>query len=665
MSLHKSVLLALLIVLFGNYSLANDDSYTPQLTVEDFLAVENFSDAEISPNGRYVAMIFRQDDNHILAIKDIEQKGFPTIGIMGDTIIHPTAIKWANDERLLVQLRVPIGTERVRKRSKTWKKFNVFDYFAVFRTISVDINASHPVILMESERYYGFVSDFLEDDSEHVLMPRYRGSKRWLDKVNVYTGKSQRHIEGGSRTRRIFTDASGKPLYRIDYFWISDSLDVFEYTKDKKWNFVQKLTFSPEEEERAEVEDLLIFGLSKGSNLVYRRRNKGTGYYELQEINGKTGEIEVIASLPDQDIDSVITTARTKEVIGYTTLKDIRRAHYFDKSRQERYDAAVEQIGHNNISFHWPSKESTRAIIYTSGADNPGHFSFFDLESEKVTAIHDRYLKLTPGTLGTPAVTQIKMRDGLEIRSYILFPPNFERGKTSPMVLMPHGGPHSRDSSSYDHFAQFLATRGYIVVMPNFRGSSGYGANFLKAGYREWGGKMQDDLTDVTQFMIDRGYADENRLCIAGGSYGGYAALMATVKTPKLFGCAISLNGVANLPEIVKYDIDKVSKKKRKVARKTAYKEIGDLVKDKEMLDANSPELHADKIEAPILLIAGDNDRIVPHYHSQRMAKALRKYKKEFEYLELENASHNIFRYRDHREESYKAIEKFLAKHMK
>ena len=640
-------------------------TYKPNLTVKDFVAERDFRDAELSPNGRYLAMVWTQNKIRYVVIKDLEAEGQPTIGFLGEQIIRPSTIKWANNERLIVQLIIPLDAKRVAKKVND-EDFDIYDYRMTYRTISVDINAKNPVMLLEDEGIGSFVSHYLPDDPEHVLMPFYSGRswKYTLNKVNVYTGKSEEYVAGGPHTTKLLIDSKGTPLYRIDRLRVANAIEYFKYLGDDEWEEIERIDFDEDEDEKIDTEGLVLVGLSKDSGLVYLKRNEEKGYFEVVEINRENGEKNVIVSLPDQDVSGLLTDSRNDNLIGYTTQKDLVRKHYFDETKQQTYNNIVKQIGNNNVSLYWPVNEDTKAIAYTTGADNPGHFSVYDIKSKKLNPIHDSYLKLNYDSLGIPAITKIKMRDGIKIRTYILFPPNYSEGKAMPMVIMPHGGPHARDTAGYDHFAQFIATRGYIVVQPNFRGSSGYGLEFEEAGYKQWGGVMQDDITDTVNFMVKKGYALKEKVCIVGGSYGGYAALMGAVKTPELYRCGVSLNGVTHLKKQIKYDVKRVSKKYREKIRARVYKEIGHPQRDSEMLDKNSPALHADKIKIPFLIMAGEKDRVVPHYQSQQMVRALERLDKEVEYHEYEWAPHNIFRYVDDREEAFEKIEVFLAKHL-
>lgn len=665
----KLIILSLIVLLTQTALASRDEpisNNSPKLSVDDFVAEADIRDAEISPNGRYLAVILSQDKVRYVLIRDLEKEGTPIVGTLGDIIFRPSEIKWANNERLLIQIQVPLNTKNVRRDSKSKEDFDIYSYPMTTRMVSVDVNAKNLVVLMEDRKLSSFVSHYLWDDPKHVLMPYYSWDRYTLDKVNVYTGESEVHfLSLKDRTYKIFTDGKGKLLYRLDFLRVANETQIFKYTDDEEWEKIDTIQFDDTDDDDGRDEsDLVDFGLTENSSMVYRQINAETGFYELIEFSKIDNKKSVIASLPNQDIVSLILDQRNDKLIGYTTQKDLTRYHYFDKQRQKQYNRAVKQIGNNNLNFYWPVIDSAKAIAITSGPDNPGHFYIFDTKTSKLKSIGEQYLKLKTEDLGIPAVVNAKMRDGSRIRTYILFPPDYQQDKPMPMVILPHGGPHIRDSASYDFLAQFIATRGYMVVQPNFRGSSGYGLEFKSAGFGQWGGLMQDDITDTAIFMIDQGLASKNKICIVGGSYGGYAALMGAIKTPDLYQCSISINGVTDLKKQIDSVIREASSKERDKVTKRLYKEIGNPETDPEYFYLNSPALRAKDVNVPVLIVAGYDDTVVSYKQSKQMNKALRKAGKKVEYINLKGAPHNVFRYIDHKKEVLEKIEEFLGKHL-
>lgn len=640
------------------------------LTAEDFNAERDFRDAEISPNGRYLATVANRDGKRTVVIRDLESSDMLITGIFSEDIIRPSSVEWANNERLIVSLLVPKDTKRVRKISKTKENFDIREYLMTQKLMSMDIHAENIILLMEEQhkasRNYVLsnIVNFLPDDPKHVIIPSYRFNKYSLYKVNVFDGKAELLVKGDRRTTQIMTDLKGKPKYRFDYYSVANVIDVYEHISGDEWEKVDSLSSSNEDEGIFSTKDLISFGMSPKGLLVYRVRNEDTGFYELRTRKKGQKETKVLVSLPDQSVRSLLTNSRTGEFLGYTIQKDRIIHQYFDKKIQQKYDEIAAQLDKDNFSFSSARGHKKRSVIYSYGPDNPGTYHLLDLKTNKISPMGRTRFKMKASELGIPAVTRYKTRDGTKIRAYILLPPEFEPNKTFPMVLFPHGGPQARDSATYDHFAQFMATRGYIVFQPNFRGSTGYGKDFEELGFKQWGGLMQDDLTDGVNYMIKKGYANPEKICIVGGSYGGYAALMGAIKTPDLYQCSISMNGVTHLKDLINYDIRSADARFLEKTKKELFKVIGNPEIDSAMLNANSPALHAKKIKIPILLIAGEKDFVVSAKQSKMMARALRSAKKKYEYVNLEYAPHNPFHYVDDAELVYEKIEKFLAKHL-
>jgi dipeptidyl aminopeptidase/acylaminoacyl peptidase len=247
-----------------------------------------------------------------------------------------------------------------------------------------------------------------------------------------------------------------------------------------------------------------------------------------------------------------------------------------------------------------------------------------------------------------------KARDGLEIHAYMTAPRGVALANL-PTVVHPHGGPWARDTWGFDSTAQWLANRGYVVLQPNFRGSSGYGKKFLNAGDREWGGKMQDDLTDGARWLIDRGIADRKRICILGGSYGGYATLMGLAKEPDLFACGVDIVGVANLITWLN-----TLPPYWQPFRNIIERRVGNPERDAEFLKGRSPVFLVDRIKAPLLIGQGANDPRVPKAESIQIRDAMKRAGKQVEYVEFPDEGHGFVR-PENRLKFFSLAERFLA----
>jgi dipeptidyl aminopeptidase/acylaminoacyl peptidase len=286
---------------------------------------------------------------------------------------------------------------------------------------------------------------------------------------------------------------------------------------------------------------------------------------------------------------------------------------------------------------------------------DPGAYYLFDTQTMKADFLRAARKWINATTMHPKEPFAMKARDGLLMHGYLTKPSG---NGPYPMVVLPHGGPHGiRDEWEFDWEVQLLANRGYAVLQLNYRGSGGYGEAFEKAGYLEWGAKMQDDITDATKWAIDNKHADANRICIYGASYGGYAALMGAVREPTLYKCAIGYAGV--------YDLELMFSSGDTPRYKSGrdYLELA-LGKDKESLHARSPVYNADKIQVPVLLIHGKADWRAAYEQATRMKAALEKNKKQYEWMALGSEGHGVYD-EESRQEVYARIVTFLDKYLK
>lgn len=298
------------------------------------------------------------------------------------------------------------------------------------------------------------------------------------------------------------------------------------------------------------------------------------------------------------------------------------------------------------------SADNKKYIAYGDSDQDSGTYLIGDRETSSLAGLGRLYPDITGDNyLGKQRVS-FKARDGLEIEGYLTLPKAFDAA--APTIIFPHGGPYSRDYAGFDYWSELLASRGFVVFQPNFRGSFGYGFDFFNEANQGWGGKMQDDLQDAANWLISEKYALKNKICIGGASYGGYAALMAVVKHPETFQCAASFAGVTDLESIV-------SRARFFTNKELVRDQFG---QDIDKLKAQSPVNYAKQISRPVLLIHGDDDKVVPVNHSRDMADELEDHDKKFKYVELEDGNHHLS-YQAHRVKTLTEFLAFFEKHLK
>ena len=635
-------------------------------TVDDFTREPDLRTAVLSPNGRYVASIVNKDQARILVITDLQSPDNPVVGRLAQKITRPRYVTWANDERLLVAVDVPYDTASVERDAQKKKDFDINDYFMFSRIISVDLRAQNPVTLLNDDSNLRWnvnlasIHHFLPNDPKNILMNIVKDGVVCLSRVNVYTGASDTVAKGSRFTVAFISDYDGVTRYRYDYKPVAKKVLIYEALPNDKWGLIDQFKID-EKADDGDVRQGELMGII-GENLVYRKRNDQTGYLELVSFNSKTKQTSTVASLPDRDILYAISDLRSNKVIGYAVDGDYVRENFFDAHLQQQYDKLSKKIGDYNFSIDSYSKFADKAILRISGVDNPLSFALYDFKKDELMPLGDAYRNIATRNLSYSAVANYSARDGKKIRAYILLPNDYDKNKKYPLIVLPHGGPQARDRASYSDLDQFLSTRGYIVIKPNFRGSTGMGKSFEEAGYKQWGRAMQDDLEDAVGFMVKKGYADPNKVCIVGISYGGYAALMGAVKTPDLYKCSVSINGVTHLRDLIAYDRKEVEDDA--LIEKYWHQRIGHPEQDAAMLDANSPALQASRIKAPVLLVAGTKDTRVPFNQSKAMANALERNKHDLNFIKVKDAGHDVFYYKKDMELVFTEVEKFIAKHL-
>ena len=310
------------------------------------------------------------------------------------------------------------------------------------------------------------------------------------------------------------------------------------------------------------------------------------------------------------------------------------------------------------VSFVDQTDDGQTLIVRMSAPFDPGGMYIYNVGDKGPTLLRRRYSNLKSDEMGDVFPVKYTSRDGVKIPAYITLPPTIqsqEKLKDLPFIVLPHGGPYGRDEKRFDYFAQFFATRGYGVMQMNFRGSEGYGRAFQEAGRDNWL-VMQEDVEDATRYLLKKGYSDPDRTCIAGWSYGGYAALMGAAKdNEELYDCVIAMAALTDINK-AKSDLAKY-----RGGRHAAKEFFGDAMQDRDVRKANSPVNVADQIKVPVFLAHGDRDENVQFVQYQRMKSALKKAGVKTTAIAFEEEDHFLSR-QENREKFFKEIDKFLTK---
>ncbi|MEO0984784.1 MAG: alpha/beta fold hydrolase [Cyanobacteria bacterium J06639_14] len=395
---------------------------------------------------------------------------------------------------------------------------------------------------------------------------------------------------------------------------------------------------------------------------IYIATNRDRDLSQLELLDLETQQSQIVEADPENQVDfgQAVFSEATDELIATAYVGD--RVRIYPQTDKFAADLAFlrQQFPEDDLSLESLTRDEQLALVGVSSDVNPGSMYLFDRGAQTLAKLYDYRPELASNVLAVMQPIRYTARDGLEIPAYLTLPPGIEPANL-PVVILPHGGPWARDMWGYNPFTQFLANRGYAVLQPNFRGSTGYGKAFLNAGNAEWGtGAMQHDITDGVQYLIDEGIADPDRVGIFGGSYGGYATLAGLAFTPELYAAGVSFVGPSNLITLLNSIPPYWAP-----LRATFALRLGDPEdpSDRERLASQSPLFFADQIQAPLMVIQGANDPRVKQAESDQIVVALRDLNQPVEYLVAPDEGHG-FAKENNLLASMAALERFFAEHL-
>jgi dipeptidyl aminopeptidase/acylaminoacyl peptidase len=368
-----------------------------------------------------------------------------------------------------------------------------------------------------------------------------------------------------------------------------------------------------------------------------RNDEDGLRYYTLSLADGSVGE------LADQEVEKSITEILYDDrnvVIGVRYSGMSPTYHMFDSALDRRVQELVALFPDHAVYLESWSPDLEHILLLVEGPQFAGDFILAS-DGQKPAWLAAMRPDIEREDFNLQAVVQIDARDGLVIPTILTIPrTRLDDLNRLPTIMLPHGGPAAQDALGFDFMAQALAARGYLVVQPQFRGSSGFGKEHRLAGHGEWGRKMQDDLTDSLAYLVEQGMVDPERVCIAGASYGGYAALAGAAFTPDLYQCALSIAGVSHLPKLIQEKNSRYGRD-HAVLRYLESSILGGEF-DEEALSEISPYFKAEQVQIPVLLMHGEDDKVVDFEQSKVMYRALQRAGKSVELIELDNEDHYL-----------------------
>lgn len=395
---------------------------------------------------------------------------------------------------------------------------------------------------------------------------------------------------------------------------------------------------------------------SQDANFLLATSSVGAETGRLVRINVATGAVDVLAEDPHADVSNVQVHPHTREPRIVTLLKDRSDYRVLDSSVAADLEAIRKLNGGDPVVIDTDDADANWIVSFTNDSEPVSYFSY-RRDRREGTFLFERQPALSQYQLAPMKPFSFLARDGLMIHAYATFPADSTQSNL-PAVVNVHGGPWARDTWGFSAQAQWLANRGYLCLQVNFRGSTGYGKAFVNAGDREWGGSMQDDLTDAVAYAVGQGWADPTRVAIYGTSYGGYAALAGAAFTPELYRCAVDVVGPSNLNTLIEAIPPYWAP-----LRATFHRRVGNPEVDQEFLWSRSPISRVKDIRIPLLIAHGANDPRVKRTESEQIVAALKEAEIEHAYLLFPDEGHGLDK-PDNRLRFYAAAEAFLARHL-
>ncbi len=599
-----------------------------RIPLRDFFKNPEKSGFQVSPDGRTIS--FMQSYERRMNVFVQPRVGGAAVRVTGETERDVAGYFWKGPNRI-VYVKDFKGDEN-------------------YHIVSVDADGRNLVDLTPFDGVRAEIVDARIDHDDEMIIGLNRRNPEIFDvyKLDLKTKELKMIAENPGQITRWVTDHDGRIRVAVTTDGVNSSL---LYRADEAQPFQTVITTNFKEEISP-----LFFTFDNKQLYVSSNINRDKAAIVL--IDPATAkEQQLLFEHPEVDVSNLSYSHKRKVLTGvsFTTWK--RERKFFDAEAEAIYRDLERQLPGYEVSLQSHNKNEDIFVVAASNDRTQGVRYLYDVSTKQLTRLAEIAPWLDEKQLVEVKPITYRSRDGLTIHGYLTLPRG--GGRNLPMVVNPHGGPWARDSWGYNPELQFLANRGYAILQVNFRGSTGYGRKFWEASFKQWGRTMQDDVSDGVAYAIKEGVADPKRVAIYGASYGGYATLAGLAFTPELYACGVDYVGVSNL-----FTFMKTIPPYWKPMLEMLYEMVGDPEKDKELLAAVSPVLHADKIRAPLFIAQGAKDPRVNKDESDQMVAALKKRGIDVEYMVKENEGHG-FHNEENRFEFYEAMERFLDKHLR
>lgn len=602
-----------------------------------------YAGAQISPDGKYISFVKPYKDTMNVWVKGLDEPFEAARPMTADTARPVRNYFWSRDGKYILFVQDKGGDEN----------FNVYAVNPADKPAAgSDVPAARNIT--DAKGIRAMIQSVPDSDPDAIYVGINERDKAWHDlyKVKISTGERTLISENRDRYQGMLFDNADKLRLATRAAQNGDT-EILKIGADGKATKIYDCnTF----------ETCGPVRFHKDNKRVYMMTNKGDlDLIELVLMDAETGAVTKVESDPLNKVDfgGANFSDVSDEIIATTYTDDRTRIYWKDKKFENDYNHIKKSLGDRDINFQSVTKDESKFIVVTNSDVDPGTVWLFDRKSRNLKTLYQVREKLDRKLLSPMKAVKYKSSDGLEIPAYLTIPKGSD-GKNLPTVLFIHGGPWGRDNWGYHSYAQFLANRGYAVLQPNFRASTGYGKKFLNAGNNEWGQKMQDDITWGKKWLVEQGIADPKRVAIMGGSYGGYAALAGVTFTPDEYAASVAIVPPSNLQTL----LDSIPPYWEAI-RATFYKRMGDprTPEGLAQMKRQSPLTYADRIKTPLMVVQGANDPRVKQRESDQIVVALRDRNYPVEYLLAPDEGHGFARPVNNMA-MVAAAEKFLAKHI-
>ncbi len=646
----------LLMALVVPVSLALAAPAPKQVSIEDLFKRSEVTDLQISPTGQHIAMTVPLEDGDVILVI-VDQKTMQRTATMraaGNDVID--SFWWANDTRVVATVAEKVGG--VDKPKPTGELYAVnadgsgsgsqmiFGYRGQQKTGTRIKQGA------EKRNATARPISRVPDKDRRILIATYDWKTKdpvpAIESLDIYSGQSQRVGQGPAPLADLIADNKGQVRAAQAMGVNQNNLVYWRAPGVDNWSLLNDSDTS------GIVMKPLRF--ARDNQRLYVQMSEPKGADALYLLDPATGKKELLYK-GNADPERLLITADEQDAYAVLLADGKTTVHVIDaESPEGRITRALaDSFPGQTAAFTSFSRDGKVGLVNVSSDTNPGDFYLFDMVKKTADYQVSARRWIEPEEMSEMQPISFVASDGVTLHGYLTLPRGSD-GKNLPMVVNPHGGPHNvRDYWSFNPEVQLLANRGYAVLQLNFRGSGGYGQKFMESGYRQWGMRMQDDLTDATRWAIKQGYADADRICLYGASYGGYAALMGAVREPDLYRCTIGYVGVYDLNMMHLRGDTPDSLWGRNYLRMA----VGDNRSD---MERRSPVAGVDRIKAAVMLVHGGRDERVPVAQANALRSALDKRGHPYEWLLKDNEGHGFY-VTANQVELYTKVLAFLDKH--